>query len=198
MLDIIIALAVAILLIYTVRRVYQNSKTLAKEQKTHTHYKFNAIKQIMEQIPRRAEFALSVHMHNEFYIDPYKRENLEAVAQEVLAHCEYHGRTPEVRYTLLGNQTSNHTLNANRYYLTIGTDKHPSPDVLLALLIHECMHLYIYENHIGFVGISEEEATYILAIHMGFYEQIVKGVREIGHLSRNEVEEIKNIISLNQ
>lgn len=198
MLDKIIAIAVISLVFYVLIRVFKNSRTAAKEQKTYEYYKFNAIKQIIAQVHGGEEFKLSVHAHNEFYINPYKTENLETVAHEILEHCGYRGRIPTVRYTLLGNLTSKHTLNDNRYYLTIGTDKHPSPDVILARLIHECMHLYIYDNRMKFVGISEECATYMLAIHMGFYQHIVKSITQIGHLKRNEVEELYKIFSLNQ
>ncbi len=198
MLDIIIAVAVAIIVIYVLVTVYKNARTAAKEQKTYEYYKYNAIKQIMAQVHGELEFQMSAHAQNEFFTEPYKIENLEMVLQEVLEHCGYRGRIPTVRYTLLGNENSKHTLNDNRYFLTIGTDKHPTADVILALLIHECMHVYLYDNRMKFVGISEECATYMLAIHLGFYQQIMKGIPQIGHLKKNEVEELYKIFSLNQ
>lgn len=198
MLDIIIGIVVIVLVIFVLVTVYKNSKITAKEHKTYEYYKFNAIKQIMAQVHGEAEFQLSEQVGTEFYNDPYKTENLEAVAYEILEHCGYRGRIPTVRYTLLGNETSKHTLNDNRYFLAIGTDKHPTADVILALLVHECMHLYIYDSRMKFVGISEECATYMLAIHMGFYQYIIKGICQIGHLKKNEVDELYKIFSLNQ
>ena len=144
------------------------------------HKNWNDFDRIILHTKTRIQIPLSQYIPNQMYYDafmknPYNDINVKNIMIDILEHAKYKGPIPNIQYTLLGNEVSKHfTRKAEQQsYIQITTEpKLPSAD-LLALIIHECMHIYKFHNKIEYsAGFNQENIADTLAVYLGFYKNL--------------------------
>ena len=120
-----------------------------------------------------------------FIENPYNVEYVNALARDILKFINYKGNLPEVKYGILGNNLSDHAFNRATPIITITSQPRYSPQILISLIIRECIHLYIYDRKIDYVpNYLPEENADVYAVYMGFYNFLTNGYHTIGHTNK--------------
>lgn len=112
--------------------------------------------------------------YDAFMRNPYNDNNLKNITMDILKFTEYKGSEPNITYTLLGNERSKHFIRDEiKSYIQITSEPKLPPTDILALIIHECMHIYKEYNKIEYPsGYSQELIADTIAIYLGFYENL--------------------------
>lgn len=134
-------------------------------------------------------------IYESFLRNPYNMDNLKNATMHILKYVGYTGQEPTVQYGILGSEPSNHIVNIHRAYITINSEPKKKPEELYALLIHECMNLYMFNRKIEFSSYYPKEyAADVIAVYLGFYDFMKKGYKHSGYLTTKELKYIKNEI----
>lgn len=79
--------------------------------------------------------------------------------------------------------------------ITIKVSKYARYNVILAVLIHECMHYFLGHSGIRFPETQENEIlTDTTTVYMGFYEYMYHGSVMVGYLRDSEFRYVKHIL----
>ncbi|MCR5127239.1 MAG: hypothetical protein K6B69_03955 [Lachnospiraceae bacterium] len=79
--------------------------------------------------------------------------------------------------------------------ITIKVSKYARYNVILAVLIHECMHYFLEHSGIRFPETQENEIlTDTTTVYMGFYEYMYHGSVMVGYLRDSEFRYVKHIL----
>ncbi len=144
----------------------------------------------------RFHYEPDYNIYESFHRNPYNMDNLKNATMHILKYVGYTGPEPSVQYGILGSELSNHVINIHRAYITINSEPRKKPEELYALLIHECMNLYIFNKKIEFSSYYPKGyAADVIAVYLGFYDFMKQGYKHNGYLNIKELKYIKKQIS---
>lgn len=151
-----------------------------KKPKYPVYKEWNDFNKIILHTKTRIQVPLSQYIPNKtiydvFMKNPYNDTNIKNMMIDILEHTKYNGPIPNIQYTLLGNEVSKHFTREieQQSYIQITSEPKLSSVDLLALIIHECMHIYKFHNKIEYpVGVNQENIADILAVYLGFYKNL--------------------------
>lgn len=131
-----------------------------------------------------------------FLDNPYNAEYLNDLIQDILKFIDYRGNMPTIQYGILNSKLSNHEFSRNQCTITINSQPHQSPNILIALIIRECIHLYMYYKKFDYVPKHlPEENVDVYAVYLGFYNFMINGYEKIGYLDLKDFQYIRGIIN---
>lgn len=126
------------------------------------------------QVPR-SQYQPNQTYYDVFMRNPYNEINIRNITINLLEHAGYEGPVPDIKYIALENEISKHFINRKDEpaYIQITSDSRLHPPDILALIIHECMHIYksYYKLEYG-NGFNQENAADVLAVYLGFYKNL--------------------------
>lgn len=129
-----------------------------------------------------------------FLYSPYRTDNLNTYMQQILNYINYQGKLPEISYAPLLNDMSNHYFNRQRAEIKINT-RIENPQILAALVVRECIRLYMFENHINYSPeYLPEQNVDVYALYLGFYKVLMQGYQNIGALNAGDMKYIRKQI----
>ena len=119
------------------------------------------------------------------------------MAYDILNHCRKQPWNINVtRVDDLGKHTAGqyrHTGENGQIMIRVGDDA--SPNIILSVLIHECMHHFLITSGIGFKDSHKNEVlTDTAALYLGFSEYMNKGQIGVGYLSYSELLYVEKLI----
>ncbi|MBR5421859.1 MAG: hypothetical protein IK115_12000 [Lachnospiraceae bacterium] len=122
-------------------------------------------------------------------------ELLRYMAEDILAHC---GIVPaDLAVETCEEEMGEHPAGTYSHRdgvstIRIRVSRYARYNVVLAVLIHECMHYYLRHSGIGFSETRDNEIlTDTATIYMGFYEYIYHGYIMVGYLRDSEIMYVK-------
>ena len=132
--------------------------------------------------------------YTRFIRSPYHQEYLNEFTNHILKYIDYRGNIPDIQYGILNNKLSTHTFDRQKVSITINSSKR-TPEELVAIIIRECVHLYMFDNHIDYAPeyLPEQNAD-VYAIYLGFYNILTNGYQKIGFLNETDMKYIKKQI----
>ncbi len=123
----------------------------------------------------RSQFQPNQTYYNVFMTNPHNEINTRNIMINILEHTGYEGPTPDIKYIPSGNELSKHLIykKDEPACIYITADINFQPTDILALIIHECMHIYkiYYKLEYG-DGFDQEVTADILAVYLGFYKNL--------------------------
>lgn len=142
------------------------------------------------RIPK-TEYFIGNPVYQQFIESPYKIDNLNMFTQHILKRIDYRGNEPQISYAPLLNDMSTHSFNRQKVSITINT-RIEDPYILAALVIRECIRLYMFDNHIDYAPeYLPEQNVDVYAVYMGFYNALVQGYEKIGALNASDLKYVR-------
>ena len=138
----------------------------------------------------REDYHPALSIFDRFQNDFGNDNNLTAMAYDILNHCRKQPWNINVtRVDDLGKHTAGQYRQSGengQIMIRVGDDA--SPNIILSVLIHECMHHFLITSGIGFKDSHKNEVlTDTAALYLGFSEYMNKGQIGVGYLSYSEL-----------
>lgn len=138
---------------------------------------WNDFDRIVLHTKARIQIPKSQYQPNQVYNDvfmrnPYNETNTQNITIDLLLHAGYEGPVPIIKYIALDKLSMHSICKKNEpAYIQISSNSNLSPADILALIVHECMHIYIsyYKLEYG-QEFNQENVADTLAVYLGFYE----------------------------
>ena len=131
--------------------------------------------------------------------DPY---NLRNMAYDILSHCGMTASGLELRsQEVLDSEGAAGTYSHQNGIstITIRVSRYARDNVVLAVLIHECMHYFLRHSGISFSDTHENEIlTDTATVYMGFFEYMYHGYIMVGYLRDSELLYVKKALEADQ
>lgn len=136
------------------------------------------------------EYHPALIIYDRFQDDFGNDNNLTDMAYDILDHCRKQSWNISVtRVEDLGKHTAGqyrHSGENGQIMIRVGDDA--SVNIILSVLIHECMHHFLITSGIGFKDSHKNEVlTDTAALYLGFSEYMNKGQIGVGYLSYSEL-----------
>lgn len=115
---------------------------------------------------------------------------LTALAHDILNHCSRQPWDITVRTAdKLGPHTAGqYSVKDGHGEIRISVGNNPYDNIILSVLIHECMHHFLRTSGIGFEDTHKNEVlTDTAALYLGFSRYMNKGYIGVGYLSYREL-----------
>ncbi len=146
----------------------------------------------------RASYVPKPEIYREFKedcTDPYRLRNM---AYDILAHCGMNASGLELRsQEVLDSEGAAGTYSHQNGIstITIRVSRYARDNVVLAVLIHECMHYFLRHSGIAFSDTHENEIlTDTATVYMGFFEYMYHGYIMVGYLRDSELLYVKKAL----
>lgn len=147
---------------------------------------------------RRSEFHPDERLYEIFQADCTDPDILKCMATEILRHC---GMEPN-RLEVYAEEDLQVESAAGLYsyrdgvsVITIRVSKYARYNMILAVLIHECMHYFLGHAGIGYPDTQDNEIlTDTTTVYMGFYEYMYHGSVMVGYLRDSEFRYVNRVL----
>ena len=147
---------------------------------------------------KRSEFHPDERLYEIFQSDCTDPDILKCMATEILRHCGMEPNQLEVRAEedlQVESAAGLYSYQNGMSMITIRVSKYARYNMILAVLIHECMHYFLRHSGIGY---SDTQANEILTdtttVYMGFYEYMYQGSVMVGYLRDSEFRYVNNVL----
>lgn len=142
------------------------------------------------RIPK-TEYFIGNPVYELFLSAPYNIDNLNTFTQHILKRIDYRGNLPQISYAPLLNDMSNHSFNRQKVSITINT-RIENSKILAALIVRECIRLYMFDNHIDYAPeYLPEQNIDVYAVYMGFYNVLMQGYQNVGALNASDLKYVR-------
>lgn len=137
----------------------------------------------------RAEYRINGVLMELLKRDIYDEKILTRIAKDIINHCGIN--KPYIKVVVVDETPGVAGTYQNMYgqsIITIMRGKYKSANEILAVLVHECMHMYLntvgirYNDHD-----MNEYLTDVASIYMGFYNIMTNGYFHQGYLTTNNL-----------
>ena len=128
------------------------------------------------------------------YQNHFREESvLREMAGDILKYLGLPNNLPQV-YIVDGMEGN----AVGKYYggtVEINIQRYTRPNVVFAVLIHECMHYYLRLTGLSFSDVHKNEIlTDTATIYFGFYDYIYSGYIRVGYIKDSEIRYIKKVL----
>ena len=145
--------------------------------------------------PREA-YRLNGVLYEQLKANIYDEKVLRKIAVDIVGHCGI--KKLFINVDVVGEVQGVGGTYSNYYgqsTITIMMGKYKSANEILAVLVHECMHMYL--NTVGIRYDDREMNEYltdVATVYMGFYEIVTSGYFHQGYLTTNDLKYVHKII----
>ncbi len=138
----------------------------------------------------KEEYRPDQQLYDRYLDDITNAGNLNAMAYDILSHCSKQPWNITV-YTAedLGKHTAGQYIhNGTDAKIRIRIGNNAYDNIILSVLIHECMHHFLITSGIGFEETDKNEVlTDTAALYLGFSKYMNRGYIGVGYLSYREL-----------
>ncbi|MCR5725982.1 MAG: hypothetical protein K6G24_00810 [Lachnospiraceae bacterium] len=160
----------------------------------------DSIHLLSEQFPaRKPEYIPDPGIFDAFKEDCTNPALLTSLAYGILMHC---GMKPEnlsvVTKTDMGLRRAAGTYSSNGHNSLITIQITPSSraNIIFSVLIHECMHYFLFHSGIRYEDTYKNEIlTDTATVYMGFYKYMYDGYIMVGYLRESELKYVDEKLS---
>ncbi len=144
----------------------------------------------------RSDYRINAILYEQLKTNIYDEKVLRKIAIDIIGHCGL--KKPFINVIVEGEVKGVGGTYSNYYgqsTITIMKGKYKTANEVLAVLVHECMHMYL--NTVG-IGYSDrdmnEYLTDVATVYMGFYDIVTNGYFHQGYLTTNNLKYVRRRI----
>ena len=144
----------------------------------------------------RSDYRLNAILYEQLKANIYDEKVLRKIAVDIIGHCGI--KKPFVNVIVEGEVKGVGGTYSNYYgqsTITIMMGKYKSANEILAVMVHECMHMYL--NTVGIRYDDREMNEYltdVATVYMGFYDIVTSGYFHQGYLTTNNLKYVRKCI----
>lgn len=184
--------------------IYVMNGAANKEKKKEENYTKDNIKECLKYIQKaipgkQIAYNPDSEVYYKFqknFIDEY---NVTALAIDILKHCNVNPKELFVKINFVGanyDKSILYKIQGINNIIPISYRTSTNKNDILAILIRECVYIYLRENNYFTTDcIKNEILTDMATVKLGFYEYAESGYRRISFLSQKDLDYIKTILN---
>jgi len=146
----------------------------------------------------RPDFKPDRRLYEAFQAECTDAGYLSRMAADILRHCGMEPYNLEVRAEEELDRTDaagTYSYQNGKSVITIKVSTYARYNVVLAVLIHECMHYFLGRSGIRYSVTEDNEIlTDTATVYMGFYEYMYHGSIMVGYLRESEFRYVKHVL----
>ena len=160
----------------------------------------DSISLLSERLPdRRPEYVPDAAYYDAFKENCTDPELLTMMAYDILMHC---GMKPENLRVVAKTKTDirraagTYSSDGHNSLITIQVTPTSRANIIFSVLIHECMHYFLFHSGIRFEKTYKNEIlTDTATVYMGFYKYMYDGYIMVGYLRESELKYVNEKLS---